>query len=84
MPVAVCLRGLLFCAVDCFAAVLCLLRQAAREAAKRHAIEKGLQDIDRTRPIADPQDTGLIKGRKAAKQQEQQQQQQQVQQQEQG
>jgi hypothetical protein len=82
MPVAVCLCALLFYAVDCFASVLCLLPQAAREAAKRHAIEKGLQDIDRTRPIADPQDTGLIKGRKAAKQQQQQQQQ--VQQQEQG
>ncbi|KAF8069487.1 COL14A1 [Scenedesmus sp. PABB004] len=42
---------------------------AQREAAKRLAIERGLQDIDRARPIADPQDTGLVQGVGAARSQ---------------
>jgi hypothetical protein len=41
--------------------------QAARETAKRLAIERGLGDIDRVRPRADPQDTGLIKGKGAVR-----------------
>jgi hypothetical protein len=49
-------------------------QQIAREAAKKRSIEMGIEDIDRARPIADPQDTGLIKGRgavaKAAQQQQ--------------
>jgi hypothetical protein len=49
-------------------------------------VELGLQEIDRARPIADPQDTGLLKGRvaiarAAAKEQQQAAQQQQPQQQ---
>eukprot|EP00879_Flechtneria_rotunda_P005372 GHRR01005661.1.p1 GENE.GHRR01005661.1~~GHRR01005661.1.p1 ORF type:complete len:113 (+),score=41.05 GHRR01005661.1:107-445(+) len=44
---------------------------AQREAAKRFAIEKGIQDMDRARPIPDPQDTGLIKGVKAGEQAQQ-------------
>jgi hypothetical protein len=51
-----------------------LLLQAAREAAKRLAVEKGIADIDRARPIPDPQDTGLIKGIKAVREQQQRQQ----------
>jgi hypothetical protein len=43
-----------------------LVLQEEREAAKQRYIEKGLQDLDRARPIADPQDTGLLKGSKAA------------------
>ncbi|KAF6265304.1 hypothetical protein COO60DRAFT_1479802 [Scenedesmus sp. NREL 46B-D3] len=48
--------------------------QAAREAAKRLAVAKGIADIDRSRPIPDPQDTGLIKGIKAVREQQQKQQ----------
>jgi Ca-activated chloride channel family protein len=61
----------------CLCVVLRVLLQAAREAAKRLAVEKGIADIDRARPIPDPQDTGLIKGIKAVREQQQRQQQQQ-------
>jgi hypothetical protein len=60
-----------------------VLLQAAREAAKRLAVEKGIADIDRARPIPDPQDTGLIKGIKAVREQQQKQQEAQQQQQQQ-
>jgi hypothetical protein len=60
-----------------------VLLQAAREAAKRLAVEKGIADIDRARPIPDPQDTGLIKGIKAVREQQQRQQEAQQQQQQQ-
>jgi len=30
--------------------------------AKERAVAKGLQEIDRTKPMADPQDRGLVKG----------------------
>ncbi|CAL8466848.1 g6384 [Coccomyxa elongata] len=36
-------------------------RRAARERARLFASEKGIQDVDRRRPIADPQDTGLVR-----------------------
>lgn len=41
--------------------------QIERERAKKRAVELGLQEIDRVKPMPDPQDTGLIKGRAAAK-----------------
>lgn len=39
--------------------------QVERERAKQRAAELGLEEIDRVRPMPDPQDTGLIKGRAA-------------------
>ncbi|KAK9810184.1 hypothetical protein WJX72_006437 [[Myrmecia] bisecta] len=37
-------------------------REAARERAKQFAAQSGIADVDKARPYADPQDTGLIKG----------------------
>lgn len=39
--------------------------QIARELSKQRAVELGLEEIDRVRPIPDPQDTGLLKGKGA-------------------
>jgi len=39
--------------------------QIERERAKKRAVELGLEEIDRVKPIPDPQDTGLIKGKGA-------------------
>lgn len=36
--------------------------QRERLLAKERAVAKGLQDIDRARPLPDPQDRGIIKG----------------------
>ena len=44
--------------------LLFIVLQIAREAAKQQYIEMGINDIDRARPIADPQDNGLLKGSK--------------------
>lgn len=45
------------------ATTICTM-QMARELARRLAEEKGLLEIDRAAPRADPQDTGLLKGKK--------------------
>ncbi|KAK9843957.1 hypothetical protein WJX81_000478 [Elliptochloris bilobata] len=37
-------------------------RQAARERIANYAKERGIEDVDRVRPVADPQDTGLVRG----------------------
>lgn len=44
---------------------LCATAQVERERAKQRAVELGLEEVDRVRPMPDPQDTGLIKGRAA-------------------
>ena len=36
--------------------------QAARERARQHTADKGLQEVDRVRPTPDPQETGLMRG----------------------
>ena len=43
-------------------------QEQAREMARRLAIERGYQntDVDRRKPVADPQDTGLLRGTKAS------------------
>lgn len=46
--------------------LLLLCAQIQRERSKQRAVELGLEEIDRVRPIPDPQDTGLIKGKGAA------------------
>ncbi|EIE26539.1 hypothetical protein COCSUDRAFT_32203 [Coccomyxa subellipsoidea C-169] len=37
-------------------------RKASRERARLFATEKGLTEVDKRRPVADPQDTGLVRG----------------------
>jgi hypothetical protein len=37
--------------------------QIERERAKKRAVELGLEEIDRVKPLPDPQDTGLIRGK---------------------
>jgi hypothetical protein len=37
-------------------------RRTAHEQARQRAFERGIADIDRVRPRADPQDTGVIRG----------------------
>jgi len=36
--------------------------QVAKQEAKERAVAKGLADVDRARPVPDPQEAGLIKG----------------------
>eukprot|EP00884_Botryococcus_braunii_P012138 jgi/Botrbrau1/20925/Bobra.0135s0056.1 len=37
-------------------------KRIARDRARKHAEERGLLDIDRARPVPDPQTTGLLHG----------------------
>ncbi|KAK9797762.1 hypothetical protein WJX73_008241 [Symbiochloris irregularis] len=42
-------------------------QQAARQRAKEHAQAKGLVEVDRVRPTADPQVNGLMRGHRQGK-----------------
>lgn len=44
--------------------VIADLLQISRELAKQRAIEQGLLELERVKPLPDPQDTGLIVGNK--------------------